>query len=153
MLQAMSPRHRLAALAAAALSACSTPPPPPPAAAPTLVVAPPAPAASASAPAANAAAPAATSDPDAGAPLAPGLPGSLVAPAALLAPPVRGSFSAARVRLPPRPGCELGFIGSIDPPHVPRPPVRVVELRLQGETLVPTPRSARVLAELKQLAR
>lgn len=66
---------------------------------------------------------------------------------------VRVRVRAARARVPPRPNCVMGSLGSGDPPKVPRPRLWIVELLLRGETLVPTPGSARVLAALAALKR
>jgi hypothetical protein len=67
------------------------------------------------------------------------------------APGVRVRLGAASVRLPGLPDCQPGNCGSVDPRALPPPPMQVVEFRLQGETLVPTPRSARILAELEKI--
>lgn len=69
------------------------------------------------------------------------------------APDVRVRVRAAKVRVLPRADCRMGTLGTGDPPRVPRPPLRTVELLLRGEALAPTPAGKRVLAALAALQR
>lgn len=66
---------------------------------------------------------------------------------------VRVTVRAAKARVPPRPACVMGSLGSGDPPKVPRPPRQIVELLARGGVLTPTPASARVLTALAALDR
>lgn len=66
---------------------------------------------------------------------------------------VRVTVRAAEARVPPRPDCVMGSVGSGDPPRVPRPPPQFIDLLTKGNVLVPTPATVRVLATLAILGR
>ncbi len=54
---------------------------------------------------------------------------------------VRVTVRAAKARVPPRPDCVMGSVGSGDPPKVPRLPRQIVEFLARAASSHPPPRA------------